>query len=181
MDAAPTPPSPWVLRWAAQWTPGARVLDVACGSGRHARWLAARGFAVTGVDRNAQALGALAGVAETLVADLEAAPWPWPGRRFDAIVVTNYLWRPLFPDLRAALAPDGWLICETFADGQQTIGRPARRDYLLQRGELLALAGALRVVAYEDGFLDLPPRFVQRLAAVAVSDPGAPGRYDLGR
>lgn len=146
------------------------MLDLACGSGRHLRWLAAQGFVLTGVDRDAAALQPLQGVGELLAADVEGAPWPLPGRQFDAVVVTNYLWRALWPQLLAALAPAGVLIYETFAHGQQWIGKPSRPDFLLQPGELLRLCAGLRVVAFEDGFeagRDLaPPRFVQRIVAV---------------
>ncbi len=104
------PPSAWLLRWAHLLAPGSRVLDVACGSGRHARWLAAQGHAVTALDRDAQALQGLYGVAaEVVCADIEHAPWPLPGRAFDAIIVTNYLWRPLVPQLLAAVAQSVWL------------------------------------------------------------------------
>jgi SAM-dependent methyltransferase len=160
------PPSQWVQRWAPLLRERGSVLDVACGSGRHLRWLAGRGFAVTGVDRDEAALAPLRDAAEIVVADLEGAPWPLPGRRFDAVIVTNYLWRALLPVLVESLADGGVLIYETFADGQQTVGRPSRPEFLLQPGELLAAAAGLRVVAYEDGFLDAPPRFVQRIAAV---------------
>lgn len=112
-------PSPWVLRWAAELPAGASVLDVACGSGRHARWLAARGLRVTGIDRDAVALSGLAGIAQTLVADIEGNPWPLPaGATFDAVVVTNYLHRPLWSRLLAAVAPGGRLIYETFEIGR---------------------------------------------------------------
>jgi len=109
------PPSDWIVRWTPLLPPGARVLDVACGHGRHARWLAAAGHRVTAIDRDADLLAPLAGLAETVQADLEGGPWPLPGRRFDAVVVTNYLWRPLFPALLDAVAPGGLLIYETFA------------------------------------------------------------------
>lgn len=169
-DAAP---SPWVRRFAPLIAPAGRVLDVACGSGRHLRWLAQQGFRVTGVDCDAAALAPLAALAEVVVADLEGDdPWPFAGHRFDAVVVTHYLWRPLFPRLRAALDAGGVLIYETFADGQQHIGRPSRPDYLLRHGELLELTQGLRVVAYEDGFVDHPPRCVQRIAAIEP-DPAA--------
>ena len=147
------------------------MLDVACGSGRHLRWLAARGFQLTGVDRDAAALDALrtAGgdATELVLADIESGPWPFAGRRFDAVVVTNYLWRALLPTLAQSLNDGGVLIYETFADGNQTVGKPSRPDFLLQDGELLRVAEGLRVVGYEHGFLDAPPRFVQRIAAVA--------------
>ncbi len=159
-----------MLRWAPLIGAGGRVLDLACGSGRHVRWLAAQGFRVTAVDRDATALQPLRAIADVRVADLEGAPWPLHGERFDAVVVTNYLWRPLWPALRAALAGDGVLIYETFADGNQHVGKPSRPDFLLRRDELLEAARGLRVVAYEDGFLDTPPRHVQRIAAVAGND-----------
>jgi SAM-dependent methyltransferase len=176
-DAAP---SAWVRRFASLVRPGGTVLDVACGSGRHVRWLVAQGYAVTGVDRDAVAVEPLREVAEIVCADLEGAPWPLPGRRFDAVVVANYLWRPLFPALRAALAAGGVLIYETFAHGQQLIGKPARPDFLLQNGELLRAFAGLRVVAFEDGFEAAPARYVQRIAAVAEApDATAAPRYGL--
>jgi len=164
---ASAPPSDWVQRWAHLLPEGASVLDLACGSGRHVQWLAARGCRVTAVDRDAQALAPLSAVAETVVADLEAGPWPLPGRRFEAVLVTNYLWRPLFPALRAALADGGVLVYETFARGQESYGRPSRPEFLLAPGELLSAAAGLHVLAYEDGLLDGPPRRVQRIVAVA--------------
>lgn len=160
-------PSDWVRRWARLVRPGGSVLDVACGSGRHVRWLAEAGLRVTGVDRDAAALAPLAGIAETVVADIENGPWPLPGRQFDAVLVTNYLWRPLWPVLRGAVAEGGLYLHETFADGHATIGRPSRPDFLLREGELLQVVQGWRVVAYEDGFLDDPPRLVQRIAALA--------------
>jgi len=173
-------PSAWVRRFAALIRPGGTVLDVACGSGRHLRWLAARGHTVTGVDRHEEAVAPLRALAEIVVADLEGAPWPLPGRRFDAVVVTNYLWRPLWPALRAALAPGGVLLYETFAHGQQLLGKPSRPDFLLQPGELLRACAGLRVVAFEDGFEPAPARYVQRIAAVAEPAGAAePPRYGL--
>ena len=164
--------SPWLQRFVHLLQPGGTVLDVACGSGRHLRWLAAHGFAVTGVDRDAAALAPLATAAELIVADIENAPWPLPGRQFDAVLVSNYLWRPLWPALRAALADGGVLVYETFADGQQRIGRPSRPEFLLQPGELLKACEGLRVVAFEDGFDG--SRFVQRIVAVNEGPLGTP-------
>ncbi|MBV9892317.1 MAG: class I SAM-dependent methyltransferase [Rhizobacter sp.] len=172
-------PSPWIVRWAHLVASGGTVLDVAAGGGRNARWLAARGHRVTAIDRAADAMAALADCAETIAADIEAGAWPLAGRCFDAVVVTNFLWRPLFPLLRAALAPRGVLLYDTFAAGNETVGRPRRSDFLLAHGELLAAAEGLRIVAYEDGFLTAPDRFVQRLAAVRAGDDGAIARYPL--
>jgi SAM-dependent methyltransferase len=172
-------PSPWVLRWMPLIRPGGTVLDLACGSGRHVRALSAQGFRVTGVDRDAAAVEPLRGDAEIILADIENGPWPLDGRRFDAVVVTNYLWRPLAPRILASLAPEGGVLMhETFAEGNESVGRPARPEFLLHHGELLEMARGLRVVAYEDGFLDTPPRFVQRICAVAGAGPLA--RHRLG-
>ena len=159
-------PSDWVRRWASQWPAGVQVLDLACGSGRHLRWLAQRGARVTGVDRDDANVAPLRELGEIIVADIESGPWPLDGRRFEAVVVTNYLWRPLLPQIVAAVAPGGWLVYETFALGQARVGRPSNPDFLLRPGELLqAVQAELRVVAYEEGFLEEPPRFVQRVAA----------------
>ncbi|MFM8766922.1 MAG: class I SAM-dependent methyltransferase [Rubrivivax sp.] len=166
-----------MVRWARQLPAGSSVLDVACGSGRHLRWLAGRGLSVTGVDRDAQALEGLSDLAEVLVADLENNPWPLPDRQFDAVVVTNYLWRPLMPALVAAVAPGGLLIYETFGRGNARFGRPSRPEFLLQPGELLQATQGLRVLGYEDGYLEPPPRLEQRICAGRErlpSDPGAP-------
>lgn len=158
-------PSPWLLRWAHLLPPAARVLDVACGGGRHALWLAAQGHIVTGVDRDPLALEALRERVETCVADIESGLWPWPGRQWDAVLITNYLWRPLWPTLREAVLPGGLLIHETFAVGNETVGKPARADFLLRPGELLSVFADWRIVAFEEGFLESPARFVQRVVA----------------
>jgi SAM-dependent methyltransferase len=160
-------PSDWIRHWSHLVPPGATVLDVACGSGRHVRWFAERGAQVTGVDRDAAAISSLHDLGEMVQADIENGPWPFAGRRFDAVVVTRYLWRPLLPTLIASVAPGGVLLYETFAAGNETVGRPSNPDFLLKPGELFdAVNGHLRVVAYEDGFLDGPPRYMQRIAAV---------------
>jgi SAM-dependent methyltransferase len=170
-------PSAWIQRWSHLVRPHATVLDVACGSGRHVRWFAERGCRVTAVDRDAAALAPLASVAETVVADLENGPWPLAQRRFDAVVVTNYLWRPLLATVVASVGDGGVLLYETFAAGNETVGKPSNPDFLLQPGELLQAAAPLRIVAFEDGFLASPDRCVQRVAAVRVSTPH--GRYPL--
>ena len=173
------PPSPWVRRFAPLIAPGASVLDVACGQGRHMRWLAEQGFRMTGVDRDPAAIAAVQNTGEAVLADIESGGWPLPGRRFGGVVVTNYLWRPLMPQVLASVAEGGVLIYETFAAGNQTVGKPSRPDFLLQPGELLHWCSGpdWRVVAYEDGFLAAPDRFVQRIAAVrrAPAPSGPPG------
>ena len=162
-------PSAWVARWASRIAPGGAVLDVACGGGRHARLLATLGHTVQAVDRNRETLTSLAGVpgVSTLYADLEGAPWPYADRLFAAIVVTNYLHRPLFPWLLDALATPGVLIYETFAAGNERYGRPSNPDFLLQPGELLErVRGRLAVVAYEHMVVSTPrPAVVQRICA----------------
>jgi SAM-dependent methyltransferase len=170
-----------VQRWSGLVPAGARVLDVACGSGRHVRWFAERGARVTALDRDAAALDALRGVAaEIVAADIEAGPWPLVERHFDAVVVTNYLWRALLPTLVASVDAGGVLIYETFARGNEAFGRPSNPDFLLAPGELLdAVRGELRIVAYEEGVLDAPPRCVQRIAALRDASGAAPRRAVL--
>lgn len=171
MHSTDTPPSDWVRRWThlvPSRTAHTRALDLACGHGRHTRWLVRQGCHVTAVDQNAEALAGLADLAPMVTpveADLENAPWPLAGRTFDAVVVTHYLWRPLWPHILASLAPGGVLLYETFSHGNATVGRPARPDFLLQPGELLQVCQGLHVIAYEDGFLNHPERFVQRVVA----------------
>ena len=170
----------WVRRWSHLAPAGTPVLDVACGLGRHLRWFAALGHPVTGVDRSPEAAQAAAALGEALCADIEAEPWPLAGRQFGAVVVTNYLWRPLLPTLVASVAPGGVLLYETFATGNETVGKPARPDFLLQPGELLRACAGLRIVAYEDGYLESPARFVQRITAVRPeADNGSAHRYCL--
>lgn len=160
-----TPPaSSWLQRFAP--TPPGTALDVACGSGRNLRWLVEAGWRVTGIDRDTVATAALRAQAEIIDADIENDPWPLAGREFDLVLVCNYLWRPLFEPVKACVKPGGWLVWETFADGQQTIGRPARPDFLLRRGELLGVCAGWHIAAYEDLFEGgVNPRFVQRVAA----------------
>jgi len=174
-------PAEWVLRFAHLILPGARVLDLAAGRGRHARFLAARGARVLAVDRDAEALAALAGVdgVDTEVADLEAGTWPLGEARFNAVVVVHYLHRPLFPYLRAALEPGGVVLYETFARGNEAHGRPRSPDFLLAPGELLdwaAQAPPLTVVAFEQGTVRRADDTVviERLAAVAPAHPWPP-------
>ncbi len=172
-------PSAWVRRWSHLVAAGGTVLDVACGHGRHMRWFAQRGHPVTGVDRSPEAIAAVAGLGEALQADIENGPWPLAGRTFAGVVVTNYLWRPNLPLIVHSIAPGGALIYETFAAGNETVGKPARPDFLLQPGELLRACEGLHVVAYEDGFQPDPGRFVQRIAAVREHPLELNARYPL--
>jgi SAM-dependent methyltransferase len=160
-------PSDWVRRFAPLIRPGGAVLDLACGSGRHARFLARMGFEVEAVDRDRSGFDTAAAGIHWREADLEGAPWPYPGGAFDGIVVTNYLHRPLLPLLVAALEPGGVLIYETFARGNERFGKPSNPAFLLAPGELLeAVRPALRVLAFEDLVVEIPrPAAVQRICA----------------
>lgn len=162
-------PSAWITRFAPLIPASGGVLDLACGQGRHARFLAGLGLAVEAVDRDEVALASLASIPGVTLrcADLEAGAWPYAGQRFAGIVVTRYLYRPLLPLLLDALAEGGVLLYETFMVGQERFGRPSNPDFLLRSQELLDLArvGGLRVLAYEEG--EQPgPAVLQRLCAV---------------
>jgi SAM-dependent methyltransferase len=166
--SGPASPSAWVLTHARLVEKGGPVLDLAAGGGRHARLFAGRGHPVVAVDRDVAALTGTPGV-EALAADLEdGSPWPLGDRRFAGIVVTNYLHRPLFPAIVAAVAPGGVLIYETFARGNERYGKPSNPDFLLADNELIALTTPdLAVVAYEHLYVESPrPALVQRIAAV---------------
>ena len=164
-------PSRWVRRFAPLISPGGRVLDLACGTGRHSLFLAEQGFQVEAVDRDADAIAALAQQDRRLAtraADLEGGPWPYYGCVFDAIVVTNYLFRPLMPQIANALDVSGVLIYETFMVGNERFGKPSNPAFLLRPGELLdVLRPKLTIVAFEQGEVETPrPAVVQRICAV---------------
>jgi SAM-dependent methyltransferase len=173
-------PSEWLTQHAHLLPDGGHVLDVACGSGRHVRWLAERGFAVTAIDRDAIALAEIDALPSATVhpwlADIENAPWPLPNQTFDAVLVTNYLYRPLWPTLLAAVAPGGLLIYETFAIGNERFGKPSRPDFLLRPGELLDVVRDLfSVIAFEDCQVDTPkPAMIQRIVARRVTSLNSP-------
>ena len=163
-------PSPWVERFAPLVAAGAEVLDLACGNGRHTRLFLERSCRVVAVDVDLSGIADLAGHAglEQRAIDLEAGRRPaFPDRSFGAVVVTNYLHRPLLPELVSAVAPGGVLIYETFARGNERFGRPRSPEHLLMPGELLeAVRGRLRVVAYEDMvFAEPRPAALQRICA----------------
>ncbi len=163
-------PSGWITRWAHLVPPRGHVLDVACGGGRHLRWFHARGHAVSGVDRSADAIASLAPLGELVHADIQQGPWPFAGRCFDAVVVTNYLWRPLLPAIAASVAPGGVLLYETFARGNGTVGRPSRPDFLLEPG---GTAGRLR--GSEGG--GLRGRLPAVAGTVRATPRGRPGKH----
>jgi SAM-dependent methyltransferase len=145
------------------------------------RYLANLGHPVLGVDRNVEAIQAVTLLGETCCADIENEPWPLRERTFLGVVVTNYLWRPLWPQILKSLAPNGVLIYETFSAGNETVGKPSRPDFLLQRGELLEVCKGLQIVAFEEGFLSTPDRFIQRIVAVNAAPHNLkPTRYPLG-
>jgi SAM-dependent methyltransferase len=156
-------PSDWVVRCAPVVKRGP-VLDVASGGGRHARFFASRGLEVVAVDREPQDI---AGV-RFVQADLENGnPWPFAGERFGAVVVTNYLHRPLFKALEDSLGEGGVLIYETFMAGNERFGRPSNPDFLLRPGELVAAFSSLNVLAFEQGEVARPKRAVtQRICAI---------------
>ena len=173
-------PSDWVRRWTPLIPRHGTVLDLACGRGRHLHWLASQGLSVLGVDRDADALASAAAWGETLQADLEQGAWPLVGRTFSGIVVTHYLWRATWQHLLDTLAPGGVLIYETFSRQHAQIGKPSRDDFLLRPGELIERCAQLRIVAYEDGFLPHPDRFIQRIVAVRENSPSSStARYPL--
>jgi SAM-dependent methyltransferase len=156
------------LRFLPLIRPGGNVLDLAAGGGRHTKLLLHRGFRVHAVDRDVTALRPLAGPSCTVeVIDLETGE-PWKlGGEYDGIVVTNYLHRPLLPAIANALAPEGALIYETFAKGNERFGRPRNPDFLLRPGELLEAFATLTIAAFEQGEVALPrPAVIQRIAAV---------------
>ncbi len=174
--------SGWVQRWSHLVPQGSAVLDVACGAGRHMQWFAGRGHPVTGIDRSDEALASAARFGSVVNADIEGADWPLADRTFGGVVVTNYLWRANFPAIVASVDVGGVLIYETFAIGNESVGRPARAEFLLQPGELLQFCKGLRVIAYEDGYLDEPARFVQRIVVRREPSPATElFRAHLGR
>lgn len=187
-----TDPSPWIQRWAPLIAPEGSVLDVAAGGGRHGRFLLEQGFNVTFLDKNAEPLADLENHpgAEVIKTDLEdGSPWPLGERTFDAILVVNYLHRPLFDDLLAALNPGGVLIYETFALGNEDYARPRNPDHLLKSGELLEwVHGKLQVVGYEHGLVETAdiPGVKQRLCAVkdldlSTREDGEPAAHVISR
>lgn len=161
MHTDPETPSEWVRRWADLVTTGP-VLDVASGAGRHAMFFAERGLEVVAVDREPQSIPGV----RFVQADLEGGAWPFAGQRFGAVIVTNYLYRPLFPAIEAALAGEGVLIYETFMVGNEKFGRPSNPAFLLREAELLQAFPRLTPVAFEQGYVERSKgAMIQRLCA----------------
>ena len=133
------------------------------------KWLSEQGHTTLGIDRSAQAIELAASFGRTLLADIESDPWPLRNgdqmEQFDAVIICNYLWRPLFPTMSQSVRPGGLLIYETFTQGNETVGKPSRPDFLLRPAELLTAFEGLHTIAFEEGFLNTPARFVQRLVA----------------
>lgn len=165
----PQAPAPWVQRFAERIPPSAHVLDLACGSGRHTRFMLARGHRVTAVDRDVGDLEETAPASHlsAITADLEAGPWPFADCRFDAVIVCNYLHRPLFRHIAEAVAPGGVLLYSTFACGNERFGHPRNPDFLLRENELLWFARVgFTLHAFEHGRVDSPrPAIRQSLYA----------------
>jgi SAM-dependent methyltransferase len=181
MSHAISQPSAWVMRWHRTILPEGIALDLACGFGRHTNLLRAAGYHIVAVDIDISGMGNFAGDAAITIlqADLEGGTWPIAEASFDGVVVTNYLHRPTFSRLLAALKPGGVLIYETFADGNGEFGRPSNPDFLLRPGELLKMVdGVARIIAFEEGYVDAPnPALVQRICA--VKNGGPPRHFPL--
>jgi SAM-dependent methyltransferase len=181
MSAHPHPslPSPWIVRYLPSARPGATALDLATGSGRHARLAHALGYTVAALDRDLSRVSDLATTPNItlLQADLEdGSSWPLAGQSFDVVITTNYLHRPILADIVASVAPNGLLLYETFAAGNERYGKPANPNFLLRPGELLdAVRGRLTPVAFEHVTLDssegTPAAIVQRIVAAGPSHP----------
>jgi SAM-dependent methyltransferase len=169
--------SRWVRRFAGLIPPNSKVLDLACGGGRHARYAASLGHSVLAVDKDVSALSANPSQnIHCLSFDLELsdspthADWPLAPDQFGGIIVTNYLHRPLMEDLLLSLGAGGVLIYETFAQDNGLFGKPSSPDFLLLPGELLRLASSkpeFHVLAFEDGHVSDPkPAMVQRICLI---------------
>ena len=171
--------SDWITRFAHLVQPQGSVLDLACGMGRHTRFFHASNHALTSVDKAPEATQSIANIAEAITADIENGPWPLTGRSFDGVVITNYLWRPLWPQILASVKPGGVLLYETFGQGNEAYGKPSRPDFLLAPGELLQVCAGWTIVAYEHGLLRQPERVVQRIAAIKPADSAATTTFPL--
>ena len=172
--------SAWVTQHAPKIPRGGRVMDYACGHGRHTFWLASQGYEVLAIDQNQDALAAIAEKADQLglpvktqVIDLEENNWSLAGsehaKAYDGLIVTNYLYRPFLPRLPELLKDHGVLIYETFAQGNEVFGKPSSPDFLLCPNELLGFGRNMQILAYEDLEIHSPKRAcIQRICAVPL-------------
>ncbi|MGZ4977223.1 MAG: class I SAM-dependent methyltransferase [Methylobacter sp.] len=163
-------PSPWIIKNASMFRKNGRVLDLACGYGRHAIWLAKQGYQVDAIDRDAEAVSAMVGMGNinVLIVDLEEGDWPQSGQMYDGIIVSRYLYRPLLPTFAELLNPGGVLIYETFMTGNERYGKPSNPDFLLLPNELFDVySPLLNIIAFEQGEQQMPrPAVMQRICAV---------------
>jgi SAM-dependent methyltransferase len=166
------PPSSWIVKYARLIPKKGRILDLACGSGRHAIWLAKQGYQVNALDRDAKALANMKGIGNINVSivDLEAGDWSGSGQRYDGIIVSRYLYRPLLSRLAGLLNPGGILIYETFMAGNERYGKPSNPDFLLLPNELLeTYSPLLSIIAFEQGEVEMPrPAVTQRICAKKI-------------
>lgn len=166
----PEKPSPWIVKYAPLIPKGGRVLDLACGNGRHAMWLAKQGYRVDAIDRDVQALSGLVGMdnVNVLIADLETGDWPRSEQTYDGLVVSRYLFRPLLRTLADLLNPGGVLIYETFMAGNERYGKPGNPDFLLLPDELFEVySPLLNIRAFEQGEQQTPrPALMQCICAI---------------
>jgi SAM-dependent methyltransferase len=167
-------PSPWIVKYAPLIRKEGRVLDLACGNGRHAIWLAKQGYQVDAIDRDAKVVSNQMGMVNinVFIIDLEASDWPHSDQRYDGIIVSRYLYRPLLPTLAAILKPGEVLIYETFMVGNEHYGKPSNPDFLLLPNELPEIySPLLNIIAFEQGEEKTPrPAVMQRICARLTYD-----------
>lgn len=155
--------SEWVLKNLRHITREGSVLDVACGRGRHTLLMRDRGYKVTAVDKDISTLqGRNIPEINLVCADLEENEWPFQPDQFDAIVVTNYLWGPLFPTIKGSLRAGGCILYETFAIGNEAYGRPSNPDFLLKEDELLEVFSDFEILDYFHGKTETPKPAVKQ-------------------
>ena len=132
------------------------ILDLACGSGRNGKFLLEKGFDVVFLDRDTSQLDWVPEPfrSQVIKHDLEAGTsWGFSSCSFDAVVVTNYLYRPIFPDLLSIIDEGGVLIYETFSKGNEIYGKPTNPNYLLEPEELIDLVRpSMRLISFKEGY-----------------------------
>ena len=160
----------WVAAHLPRVAAGGAVLDLACGGGRHTRLALEQDYRVMAVDINIDKLADIMDQPNLAVleADLENGHWPLGNAQFDGIIVTNYLHRPLFGHILAALAPGGVLIYETFMTGNEAHGRPTNPEFLLREDELMDVCQNLDIIGFEQG-LEQEPKLAVKQKIVAIN------------